>query len=81
MGISSFFIDEYRFGYVYLVNRKIDILDKFIKFKAKLDNLLGKHIKALRLDRGGVSSRFDSFQKEHEINPNCVHQGLHYIME
>ena len=42
------FIDKYSsFGYV---NRKSDALDKFIEFKAKSDNLLGKHIKALQLD-------------------------------
>ena len=33
--------------YVYLVNRKFDALNKFIKFKAELDNLLGKHIRHL----------------------------------
>ena len=59
---TSFFIDGYsRFGYVYLVHQKSDALDKFIEFKVELDNLLGKHIKALRLDRGGMSSRFGSF--------------------
>ena len=42
------FIDKYfSFGYV---DRKSDALDKFIEFKAELDNLLGKHIQALRLD-------------------------------
>ena len=39
------FNDDYsRFGYVY---RKSNALDKFIEFKAKSDNLLGKYIKAL----------------------------------
>ena len=42
------FIDKYSsFGYV---DRKFDGLDKFIEFKVELDNLLGKYIKALRLD-------------------------------
>ena len=42
------FIDKYSsFGYV---DRKSDALDKFIEFKVELDNLLGKYIKALRLD-------------------------------
>ena len=45
------FIDKYSsFGYV---DRKSNALDKLIEFKAKSDNLLGKHIKALRLDWGG----------------------------
>ena len=31
------FIDEYsRFGYVYLLHRKSDVLDKFIEFKVEL---------------------------------------------
>ena len=48
MSISSFFIDEYsRFGYVYLIHRKSNALNKFIKFKAKPDSLLGKHIHVL----------------------------------
>ena len=49
--VFDYFIDKYSsFGYV---NRKSDALDKFIEFKAKSDNLLGKHIKALRLGWGG----------------------------
>lgn len=49
MGNSPFFfIDKYfRFAYVCQVHRKFDASDKFIKFKVELDNLLGKHIKAL----------------------------------
>ena len=43
--VFDHFIDKYsRFGYV---DRKSNALDKLIEFKAKLDNLLGKHIKAL----------------------------------
>ena len=74
MGTSSFFIDEHsRFGYLYLVHGKSDALDKFIEFKAESGNLLDKHIKSFRLDRGGVSSRFDSLHKKHEIRSYCVH--------
>ena len=46
--VFDYFIDKYsRFGYV---DRKSDALDKLIEFKAELDNLLGKHVKTLRLD-------------------------------
>ena len=39
------FSDDYsRFGYMY---RNFDALDKFIESKAKSDNLLCKHIRAL----------------------------------
>ena len=64
-------IDKYfSFGYI---DRKFDAFDKFIEFKAESNNLLGKHIKALQLDQGGVSSRFDPFHIEYEmISQLCV---------
>ena len=49
------------------IDRKSKAFDKFIEFKTNLDNLLGKHIKTLQLDRGNVSSRFDPFHREHEM--------------
>ena len=49
------------------MHKEFDVLNTFIKFKVELDNLLAKHIKTLQLKRGGVSSRLDSFHKEHEI--------------
>ena len=59
------FIDKYsRFGYV---DKKSNALDKFIKLKAKSNNLLGKHINTLWLDRGGVSRRFNYFHMEHRM--------------
>ena len=46
--VFDHFIDKYSsFGYI---DRKSDAFDKFIEFKVELDNLLGKHIKKLRLD-------------------------------
>ena len=41
------------FEYVYLMHRKFDALDKLIEFEVKLENQLGKRIKALRSNRGG----------------------------
>ena len=49
------------------VDRESDAFDKLIEFKAESDNLLGKHVKVLRLDRGSMSSRFDSFHMEYEM--------------
>ena len=77
------FSDDYsRFGYVY---SKFDALDKFIKSKAKSDNLLGKHINILRLDlrldQGGMSSKFISFHRIMRLYPSCVHRGFHIKME
>ena len=63
--VFDHFIDKNSsFGYI---DRKFDVLDKFIEFKVELDNLLGKHIKTLELDRGNVSSRFNNFYMEHEM--------------
>ena len=64
------FMDDYsKFGYVYLMHKKSDTLDKFIELKAESRNQLGKRIKALRSNRVGeyMSTQFDSFLKEHEI--------------
>ena len=45
------FTDNYsRYGYVYLMKKKFEALDKF---KAELDKQLGRHIKSLCSDRGG----------------------------
>ena len=46
--VFDYFIDKYSsFGYV---NRKSDAFDKFMEFKVESNNLLGKHIKKLRLE-------------------------------
>ena len=48
------FTDDYsRFGYVYLMKRKSEAFEKFKEFKAEVENQLGKHIKAIRSNRGG----------------------------
>ena len=45
------FIDDYsRFGYVYLMKQKFETFEKYKQFKAKVENQLGKHIKAIRSD-------------------------------
>ena len=42
----------FRFGYVYLMKRKSEVFEKFKEFRAEIENQLGKHIKAIRFDRG-----------------------------
>ena len=64
------FTDNYsRCGYVYLMHRKSDALNKLKEFKDESENQLSKHLKALRSDWGSeyMSNEFDSFLKEHEI--------------
>ena len=50
--LITFTYDYSRFGYVYLMHRKSNTLDKFIEFKAELENQLGKRIKVLWFDQG-----------------------------
>ena len=49
----TFTNDYSRYGYVYLMRRKSKTFEKFKEFKAKVENKLGKHIKAIWSDRGG----------------------------
>nr|GEU37967.1 hypothetical protein [Tanacetum cinerariifolium] len=55
-GASYFitFTDDYsRYGYVYILKHKHKVFETFKVFKNKVENQLGKTIKALRSDRGG----------------------------
>ena len=64
------FTDDYsRYGHVYLMKNKSDTLDFFKEYKTLVENQTGKHIKAIRSDRGGeyMSTEFDMFLKEHGI--------------
>ena len=49
----TFTNDYSRFGYVYLMKWKSRAFEKFKEFRAKVENQLGKRIKAIRSDRGG----------------------------
>ena len=51
MSISSLFTDDYsRYGYVYLMKKKFEDLDKFKEFKDESEKQLGRHIKSLHSD-------------------------------
>ena len=48
------FIDDYsRYTRVYLLRKKDETKDAFIKYKNEVENQLNKKIKRLRIDRGG----------------------------
>ena len=48
------FIDDYsRYMYLYLLHFKDEALGAFKVFKTEVENQCGKHIKIVRLDRGG----------------------------
>ena len=69
------FSDDYsRFGHVH---RRFDALGTLIEFKVYLDNLLGIHMKSLRLDQDDMSSKFDSFCWSTRLFPSYMHQGLY----
>ncbi|GJS75644.1 putative RNA-directed DNA polymerase [Tanacetum coccineum] len=71
-GASYFitFTDDYsRYGYVYLLKHKHEVFETFKVFKNKVENQLGKTIKAIRLDRGGeyISQEFKDYLKANGI--------------
>ena len=45
--------DYSRYGYLYLIKEKSQLLDMFKAFKAKVENQHNKRIKVVRSDRGG----------------------------
>ena len=48
------FTNDYSgYGYVYLMRQKSKAFEKFKEFRAEVENQLGKHIRAIRSDRGG----------------------------
>ena len=64
------FMDDYlRYGYVYLMKRKSETFEKFKEFRAKVENQLGKRIKAIRSDRGGkyLLGDFKDYLTQNEI--------------
>ncbi|KAA0056449.1 gag/pol protein [Cucumis melo var. makuwa] len=61
------FIEDYsRYGYVYLMQRKFEALEKFKEYKAEVENALSKTIKTFRSDRGGelMDSKFKDYLME-----------------
>ncbi|KAK9004412.1 hypothetical protein V6N11_002213 [Hibiscus sabdariffa] len=61
------FTDDFsRYGYIYLISHKSEVLEKFKEIKNEVQNQHGKSIKALRSDLGGeyLSLDFDELLKE-----------------
>ena len=68
------FIDDFsRYNKVYLLRNKDEALDKFVLYKAEVENQLGRKIKRVRSDRGGEYLLLNNFcEKEgiiHEVTP------------
>ncbi|GJZ85147.1 retrotransposon protein, putative, ty1-copia subclass [Tanacetum coccineum] len=71
-GASYFitFTDDYsRYGHVHLLKHKHEVFKTFKVFKNKVENQLGKTIKAIRSDRGGeyISQEFKDYLKANGI--------------
>ena len=61
------FTDDFsRYGYVYLLKKKYDSLEKFKEYKAEVEKQTGNNIKILWSDRGGeyLSLEFKDFLRE-----------------
>ena len=58
------FIDDYtHYTWVYVLKHKSEVFDRFLKWKALVENASGKRLKVLRTDRGGeyTSTEFEEF--------------------
>ena len=49
----TFVDDSTKYCYVYLLKSKDETLEKFVLYKAEVENLFNKKIKLIRSDRGG----------------------------
>ncbi|GJV11806.1 retrotransposon protein, putative, ty1-copia subclass [Tanacetum coccineum] len=84
---ASYFItfkDDYsRYGYVYLLKHKHEVFETFKVFKNEVENQLGKTIKALRSDRGGLGCealvKRDTPDKLQQRSVKCIFIG--YLKE
>jgi hypothetical protein len=64
------FIDDFsRNTWIYFLQNKYKVFDKFKEFKALVNNQIEKKIKVLRIDNGGYlcGNEFDEFYKKGEI--------------
>ena len=61
---ATFIDDYYRKTWIYMLKHKDGVFDKFIEFKALVENLSGRKIKVLRMDNGGeyTSNEFKDLQ-------------------
>lgn len=77
------FIDDYsRYGRVYFLKNKCEVLDKFKEYKQEMELFTGNKIKHLQTDNGTeyVNTKFQNYLKEHGISrrlsaPYTPHQN------
>lgn len=64
------FIDDHtRFAWIYVIKHKDEVFQRFQEWKAQVEKMTGKKVKALRSDNGGeyTSNEFTSFLTEEGI--------------
>ena len=78
------FMDDYtHYTWVYVLKRKSEVFNRFLKWKALVENVSGKRLKVLHTDRGGeyTSTEFEEFlesagigwnQLEYVMNEQCL---------
>jgi hypothetical protein len=66
----NFIDDATRKTWVYCIQQKIDVFDTFKKWKALVENEIGKRLKCLRSDNGGeyCNKEFDDYFSYHGIH-------------
>lgn len=67
--ILTFIDDHSRKIFVYFIQEKSEVFDKFVEFKALVENQTGRKIKAMRSDNGTeyINSAFENYFKKHGI--------------
>lgn len=67
--ILNFIDDHSRKKFVYFIQEKAEVFDKFVEFEALVENQTGRKIKALRSDNGGeyINSSFEKYFKKNGI--------------
>ena len=65
----TFIDDGTRKTWVYCIRQKYDVFDTFKKWKALVENEIGKRLKCLKYDNGGeyCNNEFDDYYSYHRI--------------
>ena len=56
--VLTFIYDFSRFTWVFFLKKKYEVLERFIEFKASMENVSGRKIKSLIYDNGGDYIKF-----------------------
>ena len=64
----SFIDDFYKMTWIYFL-KKSEVFERFLEFKALVENQTNRKIKVLRIDNGGefYGKEFNQFCKQHDI--------------